>query len=376
MNVSQRVISLSVFFFFLVSTYFFISNSNRIKIKNLTFLYICILSIMAYFYVPYKTADLYRIFEQIDIYYSHLSFSEFLEWAFKINTNIVSMLYYYLFAKIGLYHLLPLTNCFIFYYIIFKIYNNFVENSEILKKDAGIVFMIVMAGGQYIEVISGIRFMLAASIFIFCLYREFFKEKNIISDIPLYLASTLIHISLSIPIIFRIVFKIFQGESNSLKKIFGVVLSLGMLVFIYFFGSNFMNYVFESGYKYISTDSYSYFWEYLIAIINMYYLYLVYKTVKKINYEKYKKYYNYEKFIFVFFIFTLIMFPTYSIFHRFRTIVWFLNIPNFVFLFEGLRKNNNSSHNKNVYSITMLILFITYILIFTRGNLCGLNFFK
>ncbi len=373
MSIVNRTLSLLIYLFFLLLTIFLLNKDKKNRnTKKILFFYTIILSVMAYFYTPSPGADLTRVFEMLDKYYSRLNFNDFILWS-KGSTTFFSMLYYYIFAKIGNVHLLPACTALVFYTLIFKIFLNFAEKCD--SKNKVLLFLFLMSNGFYVEVISGIRFMLSMSIIIWCIYLEFFKDKKIISHLPLYLIASLMHPAILIVVLIRFFYLFFQSDVNKNRKILRYMLILLFIPIFMILGKTYIMSALEKADLYLSNDIYSYFWEYIIAIIDIIYIFMILRTYRrntKVISPIDKNYYN---FVLMFFLITFLFIGTYSIFHRFRFFVHLLVIPYFIANLEALDNSGNTLKIKNYKINNIIIITIIYILTFIRGNLCGLNMF-
>jgi len=74
----ERLIGVGIYSLVLVIVCFSLVGKGIKTIKRRLFFYSIILSIMAYNFVPYETADLYRIYEYVDAFQKY-SFSSFRE---------------------------------------------------------------------------------------------------------------------------------------------------------------------------------------------------------------------------------------------------------------------------------------------------------
>jgi len=375
MFIYERILSLFIYFVILLITTFLIQKKSNFKhLNKILFIYVILLSIMAYFYKPYKTADLYRIFEQMKLYYEPLNFQQFLNWA-SHNSNFFGMLYFYVFSKTGIYNLMPAITAFIFYGLVFKIFLKSQNIFYVNQKDLVFIFLFIMAGGQYVEVISGIRFMLSMVIVSYCIFCENYCGKNIFQNILLYIFSSLIHPASLVISLLRFIYLLFQTEKNKYNKIFKVIFISIFLIFIFILAKSQIVDALNKAEAYATNDIYSYTWEYIIAFLIMIYMYFVLKCFKRIDKINYKKNLNYIRFFKMMYIITFCLFFVYSIFHRYRSFLSIIFIPILFSVYKKMEEKGMEEKRKNFNNITLLFLIILFVLIFVRGNLCGLNFF-
>ena len=375
MFIYKRIISLSIFLIFLLINGFLLFKAkNNNERKKILFLYSIVLAVLGFLYTPYVTADLYRIFEQLQLYYEPLNFTQFLNWA-KTNPIFFGMLYYYFFAKIKVYSLLPAITAFIFYNLIFSIFNKSTRKFDIKSFDIIVIFIFIMAGGQYVDVISGIRCMLSMSIVAYCIYNEFFENKKIFSNIFLYIIASMIHPASLILVLLRFIYYIFQGKGNRISKFVKFILStIFCICFILLLKNNLIE-AFKKADGYATVNVYSYMWEYIIAIITMMYMFFVLRCFKRIDRVSFNNNLKFINFFKVIYIITLLCFPVYSIFHRYRSFLSMIFIPILCMTYRKLEKADNERYLKNFNTLSCVILIIQLLIVFVRGNLCGFNIF-
>ena len=119
MFIIERIFGISAYMLVLLLVCFLLSKTNMPCKSALRFYLFC-LSVMAFFYKPYITADLYRIFEQME-YFSSMDFDRF--WSdFVLNSSTpLSRLLYWFFGKTGCNKLLPVFSACFCYSLIFYV---------------------------------------------------------------------------------------------------------------------------------------------------------------------------------------------------------------------------------------------------------------
>ena len=228
----ERICGEFIFILLAFIVYVFIYNSkNYKKTKIILFTYVIVLSILSYLFRPFCVIDLTNLQGYLKPYYSHLTWNQMVD--NMLNTpDFARYFYFFLIAKTGDPNLLQTFVTTIVYSIIFyTIYDYSKLKNYDTKVVAKTVFLFMMFG-QYIDLISGIRSTTAFALFYFCIYREFFQNKSILINIPLYLLSFGFHIAVVPAIGIRLLFLIFQKEQNFIKKL------LNFLIFIFSSGGN------------------------------------------------------------------------------------------------------------------------------------------
>lgn len=113
----ERLFGIAAYMTILILVCFLLVKTNLSRKASLRF-YLLFLCVMAFFYKPYVTADLYRIYETID-YFSTIPFAEF--WRrFIVGSDIpAARLLYWCIGKTGVKALLPTFSAFVCYSLIF-----------------------------------------------------------------------------------------------------------------------------------------------------------------------------------------------------------------------------------------------------------------
>jgi len=362
----ERTIGILVYVALLVVFSIVLANTDK-KTRKILLIYTIILAIFAYIYIPSNTADLYRHFAAIERYSNYS-----IEQVFEIMTTSYTpamVIIYYIIAKIGLHGLLPAMTAFIFYNNVFYIYSKTSDKYQLkgIKKVLPLIF--IMSLGTYLEVISGIRTMLAFSMILRCFYEETFEGKSIFKNIIWYLISSTIHIVSVVVIFIRIVTLLLTNTDNNTKKskfknnIIKMAL-VAILILIFVFNGELIDEIINTGEYYLTNTVYSYIWEYIIMTLATVTV-VAMKISNKNNDTDLKKLNMFSN---INILLMLITFNSYSIFHRLGTFNIFLNIP---VIFEYLKNEKETRKNYLLLFMSIAILLIACL----RGNLCGFKFF-
>lgn len=369
MYLKERIIGLIVFYSLLFLMTFFVSKSNNYKsIKKILIAYVLLLSIMAYFYLPNDSADLSRHFISLKLY-SNMSTSDFIN-AISINSAPGALLYFRIIGKLNNIHLLPCITSFIYYGILFTLYFYFIKNYKINSKSAAFSLFLFMICGRFLGIISGIRNGLAF-ILIFCaIYREFFLDKKIISNVFLYLIAILIHPAALIIIFLRFLFILFEKNSLGFRIVNLIFLMIMGFVF-YKYNYYILDEAINKSNLYLSETTYFYIWEHIISLIYIvFYIITIFIFNKKI---KDKRITNLGNFIMIINIFCFIFIYEHSIFTRIQNFSSLLFLFYYMFVLNQLHINDKKM---KVYSfLTYVIMFSILIISLTRGNISSLKFF-
>lgn len=376
--VIERLIGVMIYACTLFIFYYGIRYSySRKKTAGLLNIYVIILSIMAFIFIPEKTTDLYRLLE-ISKNWPNMKFNDFItQIAFKSNVP-VAYIYIYICRCTGLDGFLPMMTCFIFYSNVFSILKSLQKKFNIESKQIAIAMLSFMAMGKFLEVISGVRTLMAAAIFARCLYYELTNHKiNLTKTIIIYLIeliTCLIHPYILILFLMKLILSLFKREQKKSVKILNTCIVIIVCAFTIIYGKNYIKEAIEKAKSYLFEDHYSYIWEYIIAGLQCltigYSLIFFLKNRKLMNYKIIDKntYFNIFIFVSMFFIVALVFCYQYSIFHRTITFVSILTMPLICF---NLKEYSSKKYEETIIGISLLAL----ILACTRGDLCAYKFF-
>lgn len=380
----ERLIGVGLYSLVLVLVCLSLVGKSSKNIKGHLFLYSIILSVFAYHFVPYETADLYRINEYVVAFQQYSINSFWQTHVLQSDLGIAGILYWVV-GKIGIPQLLPAITAFVCYSCIFYIIRRTAEKNQISGKNVAITLFFYMSIGTYMFVISGIRCMLGVSLLVFCFYRESVEKKFNILHIPLYILAALIHSFSAVLIAARFGLAIFDTKATVIRKIiYFIFFGAGILLVFHNF-SEYIGKIIAKADSYLNGDSYSYVWEYIIAIITCVVIVFVFSKWRIIKDEsniKLNVWFIYEIALLVI---SLCVCYEFTIFHRITTYI--MPIIALPFVMTALQKNDNArceiyKRAEVVGTITLNltsgIIFISILLLLiacSRGSLCSLKFF-
>jgi len=224
MYLYERLIGVFTFCFFLI-LFFLLIYQKKIKVRTVLIFYLITLSILAFFYIPPETEDLYRIFQIVRNFEDDSIEKLFLQ--LKSTSYPIAMFFYYIVGKIGILGLIPSITVFITYGNIFNIVNNSVEKYELDEKKSAWLLMFAMSTGMFGYLVTNIRALLALSIIARCFFNEFIKDKKMMKNIIYYIIAFFIHPVSIFVIGFRMVYYfVLESKTKLLSK-------LCILVFIF-----------------------------------------------------------------------------------------------------------------------------------------------
>lgn len=380
----ERLIGVGLYSLVLILFCFSLVGKSGKKIKRRLFCYSIVLSILAYNFVPYETADLYRIYEYVEAYGKH-TFSSFVKTYSPTSDFGLGNILYWVIGRIGIPQLLPTIVTFVCYSCIFYIIYKTAEKNQISGKNVAITLFFYMSLGTYMFVISGIRCMLGISLLSFCFYRESVEKKFNLLHIPLYLIAALIHSFSAVLIAARFVISIFDTKTTPIRKlIYFVFLGAGIVLVFRNFG-DYVDEILQKADSYLSGDLYSYVWEYIIAILTCVVIVCVFSKRKNIKEESNIKLNVWLLYEIALFAIALCVCYEFTIFHRLTTYI--MPIIALPLLMTALQSNDNSRseiNNRarsvgeiplNLNSFVVILSVLTLLVTCSRGSLSSLKFF-
>lgn len=372
----ERIFGIGTYMFVLIFICLFLTKTN-VSCKVITRFYLICLCIMAFFYKPYVTADLYRIYEQMR-YFAALEFKQF--WmTFAIDSSFpISRLLFWVFGKTGINELLPTFSAFACYSCLFYIVNKTKERYNISRKSVAIVLFYIMTTSMYISVIGGIRMMLALSIIAFSYYRATIEKRITIIDIVIYIVSIYIHAMSIVVIVVCVLVSLFDASKKGLKKV-GYILVAGIVGAIFVTqSSSTLNKTYQKFLEFVLGDKHSDTWEYIMGVFIILILFLMFVEFRRIcraeDYRQIKK----MNLVSILSVLIAVCFCfEFSIFYRFGTHVAVLfSIPSMMVSLEKTRGRASVFLAKIDYrSIVILLSLIVAAISCTRGSLSSLKFF-
>lgn len=380
----ERLIGVGLYSLALVLVCLALIGKSGKKIRYILFLYSIILCVFAFKYVPYKTADLYRIYGYVESFQKYSFESLLKQQVEKSELGIASILYWAI-SKTGIPELLPTIISFVCYSCIFYIISKTAEKNQISGKNVAIALFFYMSIGNYMFVISGIRCMLGVSLLSFCFFRESVEKKFNILHIPLYVIAAVVHAFSVVLIAMRFLIVVLDTKTTFVRKlIYCLFLGVGA-AFVLIRYSDYIDKVLGKAENYVTNDGYSYVWEYVIAIlacIVMICVFLKRNRIKQASSIKLNVWIAYE---IALFLVALCFCYEFTIFHRLTTYIMpIIALPMLMTVLQSndnMRSENAVSFGSvrdiplgfNAFVVTMSALIL--LIACSRGTLSSLKFF-
>ena len=364
----ERLAGVSVYVLALTIVYFRIKKANIQQIPRILRVYQLVLCMMAFFYIPGIDADLttWRTRSAAWMGYSPRDFLLTYAWD---TSSPLSYTLMYLCRRSGIPGLLPMIAAFVFYQNTFHILTETARRKNTPPNIVAVFLLFVMASGRFLEVISGIRCMMAFSIVVRLFFDEVFAEKKMIRHILFYIAACLIHPAAVAVTLIRLACFLMEGR-NGWSKAYNMLLMAAAGVIMATVGLGLWKKMMHSATRYLGYDVYSNLWEYLITALSLAVIILY-----LIRYIRIRREATYETkkivwFSVIFLVIEVCMVSTYTIFQRFAAINVLICPP----YFEGILSASPTRKQVFLLKTTKVISLLMLFLACMRGNLSGYKF--
>jgi len=373
----ERIVGFSTYMLALLFVCVILTKTNATCKSTLKFYKFC-LCVMAVLYKPNVTADLYRIYNEVE-FYSGMEFFYFWE-NYAIVSNVpIARLLYWCIGKTNMNFLLPVFSTLICYSFIFYVIEKTRKIFTISKRNVAYVLFFVMTTSIYISVIGGIRMMLALSMITFFFFRNTVENKKKFFDYIMCLMAVFIHAMSLAVIIICFVSILLDRNRGFARKIFWVI-PVGAIGLFFTYRFRYVIYsIFEKFIYYISAARHYDIWEYIMGGLIVVLLLMFIYEYRYIN--KDEKYYllnslNIATVMCV--IISLVFCFAFSIFYRFGgQLAAILSIPMMLVTLEKTNgKSSKIIRGVEFKSVFIVICVIVALISCTRGSLSSLKFFE
>lgn len=366
----ERVCSVLLYLIVVVSTYALLRQAkSETRFSRVLNVCLLILTVMAFFYIPGESADLYRIRLRIHSMESW-TIANFRLSLINSSSPGADVLYF-LMSKTNIDGLLPALTCFVFFGNIFYI----IKQERKLGRSGSIAlassFLYIMSQGLFLGVISGIRNSIAFALILRALYDDFALGKKHIFNYLLCIIAVSFHIAAAPIVAVYLFFSIYDYWKNRKKIMTFVSLLVFIIVVFWAFRPEFslIDLIVDKAVVYTSGGVYSYFWEYIIVTISLLFLIVVlYKYRRESKYSLLRTMYIISSIIMVG---VVLLFRNYTIYHRYGNFVMYLSLPIISNAIETSLKQNDHS----LYMLINYGSFLVFFIACVRGDLCGYKFF-
>lgn len=347
----------------------------NVKCKTIFWFYTFILCVMAYFYTPYSTSDLYRIFNALDIF-AAIDFGRLVEIHLVRSATPVADLIYWLFAKIGNPHLLPTTVCFVTYSLIFSIIEKARVRFSVSRENVALTLYVIMSTSIYMSTIGGIRMMLSMALVLYCYYRETVEQKFNSLHVVIYVMAFLTHNVAVAVISIRFISIVFQKTSGFKRILYTLLISAGAIV-VFLRLNNVVLATIDKALSFITGDSYYDIWEYIIGFLLIILIFVVMRCYKNLE-RRQGELGTYNITLRLGVVIALIFVFEFSIFYRFiGHLIPLLMIPTMMISFENsVSAGKFNSTSFSVKTAALILASLSLLINCARGSLSALKFFE
>lgn len=366
--VIERLFGVGTYFVLLVFMYVAVKNSrSKTALRLVLNIYVLLLCIMGFFYIPSKDADLTRWREYMEVWRKY-SLREFYQQYLSRYSTPAAYLLMFLCAKTGVDGLLPLVCTWIFYGNVFYILKDLHMRHDYSPKSIATALFVFMALGSFADIITGIRCFTGLAILGRCFYDEIYNGKPILKNIVWEIIAALMHSMALILLCLRIIYLLLQKNNSLWRKLFNIGLVAAFIFLIIQYGLRFLRLATNKAWGYLTNDeAYSYGWEYLIGGIAGVIFLIVLLVQHGQPLERNERELRISNTSLL--IMTLVLSFEYSIFHRMMGFLSIMMLPVIV------GELDRRTVKRNFRQTLMLLSAVVLVIACARGNLSGYKFF-
>ena len=344
-------------------------------------IYVIILAIMGYLFIPPDGFDINRLIERMH-YYGDLSIVALFK-SMMIARTPGEQLYYWIVRKFNNDNMLKALSGFISFYFCFNILKRESrQKSGDIHLDSficSVVLYLFMSRGLLIMAVSNIRSMMSSSLIAYCVYREYIEGREPWKNAILYIWAISMHaLGLGLVLI-RFMFLFIDKTDTARKKINRLILMMILVAAGLILFKNYIILFFDKLRNYAGAkDGYSYIWEGILSGISIwltFYLAILYKRCNFDLIDIGSGCFNIVKFsVVIAVIATIFAFIEFNTFMRLGCFLAIIQMPILFRLLCNLYYKSTINYyivrnNINIIATVMLVISCT------RGYLCSLKFF-
>lgn len=327
--------------------------------------------IMAYNLIPDESMDLYRYFYWMKYQYANMNLTEYMQ-IFWTNNKIVFTFLLFIVSHMQNYHLLPFFCIWMAYTIVFYTITDFAKTNNIKPIYTIFVLIASMSIIRFVDWCSGLAQFLAIVIVFLAIYLELIKGKKGWQYKLLYVVGLLIHSSVAILIIFRLLILLNQKKYLPALIIIFIIYSMAPVLLTYvlkaFSGVPIIGELLVKAewYTIKANNIFSFPYHVVMYIFTIFYL-VLYACSKKYRENTINN--KYCDYILIILLFTLASWRYFDIFMRFTNLnILLMNI----YILWYLNRNEKVG---NTFVILVIFLFIV-VLIPTNVHVIQANNFN
>ena len=265
MYLLERLFGIAVYVYMLGMTCVLLAFT-KVNIKAVLWLYIAGLCVTGFFYTPSETGDLYRIYEAMD-WYATMDLRFFVK-NYVVDSSVpASRLLFWLVASTGVNRLLPVVSALLCYGLLFSVLDRSRKLLGISRQNFAIALFVLMTTSAYISVVGGVRMMIAMTLVVYCFFRESVEHRSALPHLPLYLIAVLMH-NMGVAILGMRLLALMMNGNRKLRLRLAVVFLAAVAVTVVMARYGFFaEALLEKIREYLTEDSYSDTWEYMMGIL-------------------------------------------------------------------------------------------------------------
>ena len=363
----ERMLGVVLYAIVMFLFYFLLKKAKEYKyVKKYLNYYLFILCVMAFFFIPPQTCDLFRWYD-MSRNWQYYSFYEFCKVKAFTSASPVAYIFVYLCRLTGVNGVIPASCAFVFFGNVFFILKDLAKKHTAVPGNIATALLVIMSTGIFMDAMGGVRCFPALSILGRCFYEEVYNEKSMLKTLPWEIIACLIHSMSIVVLAIRFVFLIFQKKNNTLGKLLNILIALFFCFFAIKYAHIYIGAALDKADSYInSSNSYTYKWGYIISVIIALQIFIVLFSFKKI---KTFNIWNMCVFNLILFVIELVFAYEYNIFHR-TTLFSTIMLAPLISKADVLEKQNNYL-NVQLEALSIIMLLISCI----RGDLSAYKFF-
>lgn len=340
------------------------------SVKKWLVTYAVVLAVMAFFYVPAESADLYRL-ESFMRNWSSQDVSWLID-SMSSSSTPSYILYFWLIGQLGVDGLLPGLTALFIYLLTFSCYWDFAKRKGVDNENVALGLAMYMAVGTFLLAISGIRTYLAFAVVFRAAYTEWVCGRSSLLNLPWYAIAATMHPAATVAVVLRIGYMAFERGSGRYARIGSAFAFLASILILTLFGADYLDNAFSVGASYLSRQTYTYAWEIVIHVILVIFSVYTLRRLRILNLTD-AGVYNLAGFATLLTTVSVVALPfEYSIFLRYSTLMSAFLAPLAMVTLQGSEKEARAAYRDRLLLATVAMLLLACV----RGDLSGYKFFK
>ena len=373
----ERLFGIGVYMLLLVIACWLLTKTTA-RAQSVLKYYLLALCVMAAFYVPYYTGDLYRMYILMD-FFADMTFVQFWRDYVVLASSPASRLLMWCISKTGMYALLPMLSAFVCYSVLFYTILKVQWAFDISKRNLAYVLFFIMSTSLYLSVIGGVRMMIAFSLLFYCFYRVAVEKKLHVFDLLVAIVAILFHTTALVIITVCVAVIIFNSRRHLAWRFAWAALLFSFAAALVVMFPGIVPEFFEKISDYVWGDRFSDKWEYLMGALILLLLLLLFIEYRKLDAAARPQSLRPMNIVaMVCILISLGFFFEFSIFYRFGGhFAVIFAIPTLMVTLE--RSGGQASHlvrRIDFKSILLTVSLLIALISCSRGSLSSLKFFE